>query len=322
MKQLLLVLLLVASSQVVLAGEDASSNLALDLEFWERIKDQKNANMFQAYIDQFPEGVYVALAKFELKVLGSDTSTVAKASDKKSTASIDAGLGVWGSKLSGQLGSSSTDVGTLGFDDGNDWWNSLPTEPYFYLTLNHAVPYLPQVRLEKSGTSATGTGTLTASHTIGDHTFTASTSVESSLDLSLIDVVLYYKKPYEKSAIDYGIVLRSFDAEASVASALVSKSESADGVLPMGYLGANIDLPSSRGNVSLSADIKYIAYDKNSLSDYRAGVTYGFSLLNQAIELEAGYRNQVIDLGDEDDDFTADIAISGGYLGLMIKKSF
>ena len=41
-----------------------------------------------------------------------------------------------------------------------------------------------------------------------------------------------------------------------------------------------------------------------------------------AIELEAGYRNQVIDLGDEDDDFTADIAISGGYLGLMIKKSF
>ena len=179
MKQLLLVLLLVASTQVVVAGEDASSNLALDLEFWESIKDQKNADMFQAYIDQFPEGVYVALAKFELKVLGSDTSTVAKASDQKSTASIDAGLGVWSSELSGQLGSSGTDVGTLGFDDGNDWWNSLPTEPYFYLTFNHAVPYLPQVRLEKSGTSATGTGTLTASHTMGDHTFTASTAVES-----------------------------------------------------------------------------------------------------------------------------------------------
>jgi hypothetical protein len=190
--------------------------------------------MFQAYIDQFPEGVYVALAKFELKVLGSDTSTVAKASDKKSTASIDAGLGVWSSELSGQLGSSGTDVGTLGFGDGNDWWNSLPTEPYLYLTLNHAVPYLPQVRLEKSGTSSTGTGTLTASHTIGDHTFTASTSVESSLDLSLIDVVLYYKKPYGKSFIDYGIVLRSFDTKASVASPYVSKSESADGRLGEG----------------------------------------------------------------------------------------
>ena len=83
MKQLLLVLLRVASTQVVVAGEDASSNLALDLEFWESIKDQKDANMFQAYIDQFPEGVYVALAKFELKVLASDTSTVAKASDQK-----------------------------------------------------------------------------------------------------------------------------------------------------------------------------------------------------------------------------------------------
>ena len=318
MKQLLLVLLLVASTQVVVAGEDASSNLALDLEFWESIKDQKDANMFQAYIDQFPEGVYVALAKFELKVLASDTSTLAKASDQKSTASIDAGLGVWSSELSGQLGSSGTDVGTLGFGDGNDWWNSLPTEPYFYLTFNHAVPYLPQMRLEKSGTSATGTGTLTASHTMGDHTFTASTTVESSLDLSLIDVALYY----EKSAIDYGIVLRSFDAEASMASVYVSESESVDGVLPMGYLGVNIDLPSSRGNISVSADIKYIAYDKNSLSDYRAGVTYGFSLLHQAIELEAGYRNQAIDLGDEDDDLSADIAISGAYLGLMIKKSF
>jgi len=90
----------------------------------------------------------------------------------------------------------------------------------------------------------------------------------------------------------------------------------------MGYLGINIDLPSSRRNVSLSTDFKYISYDKSSLRDNRVGLTYGFSLLHQAIELEAGYRNQVINIGGEDDDFTADVSISGAYLGLMIKKSF
>jgi hypothetical protein len=53
---------------------------SLELEFWQAIKDINDADMFQAYIDQFPEGVYVTIAKYKLKKLGSGTSTVAKVS--------------------------------------------------------------------------------------------------------------------------------------------------------------------------------------------------------------------------------------------------
>ena len=58
----------------------AAVDKSLELEFWQSVKDQNNADMYRAYIDQFPDGVYVALAKIKLKTLGGDTSTVAKAS--------------------------------------------------------------------------------------------------------------------------------------------------------------------------------------------------------------------------------------------------
>jgi len=46
----------------------------LDLEFWQSVKDSNDPDMFRAYIDQFPNGVYAALAKIKLKKLGGDTS--------------------------------------------------------------------------------------------------------------------------------------------------------------------------------------------------------------------------------------------------------
>ena len=41
----------------------------LELEFWQSIKDSNNPDMYQAFLDKFPEGTYAALAKQKLVVI-------------------------------------------------------------------------------------------------------------------------------------------------------------------------------------------------------------------------------------------------------------
>ena len=95
------------------------------------------------------------------------------------------GAGQWTSDLTGNLGDFNTDLNELGFTDSSN--------TYFHLEIEHSTPLLPNVQLESTSISASGTGTLTASYQIGTQTFAISTSVKSDLDLSLTDLVLYYK---------------------------------------------------------------------------------------------------------------------------------
>jgi hypothetical protein len=51
-------------------------NSALDLEFWQSIKDSNDPDMYREYLRQFPSGVYAGLAKLKIKKLGGDTKVV------------------------------------------------------------------------------------------------------------------------------------------------------------------------------------------------------------------------------------------------------
>ncbi len=52
----------------------ASNYSSTDVMYWESVKDSDDPDMFQAYIDQFPEGVYVVLAKIKLKNFVNNSS--------------------------------------------------------------------------------------------------------------------------------------------------------------------------------------------------------------------------------------------------------
>jgi hypothetical protein len=51
-------------------------NSALDLAFWQSIKDSNDTDMYREYLRQFPAGVYAGLAKIKIKKLGGDTQVV------------------------------------------------------------------------------------------------------------------------------------------------------------------------------------------------------------------------------------------------------
>jgi hypothetical protein len=68
-------------------GTQAGSNQEVELEFWRAIKDGNDPDDFELYVQQFPTGIYAALAKRKIaKLRGEpldDTSLKAKEQEKK-----------------------------------------------------------------------------------------------------------------------------------------------------------------------------------------------------------------------------------------------
>ena len=212
--------------------------------------------------------------------------------------------------MSGSLGDSSTDVSELGLSDESN--------AYFYVAFEHAVPFIPQVRLERSTISSSGNETVSDAFVFGGQSFDADVATE--IDIAMTDAVLYY----ELAMFDFGLTIRQFDAEASATGEptggdgdSVTESETVDGYLPMLYLQTKIDLPFT--GLYVTGNVNGISVDGKSVTDYRAAVGYGIEISILAeIGLELGYRAFEIDLGD-DEDFAGDIDFSGVYFGANVK---
>ncbi len=221
--------------------------------------------------------------------------------------SVYAGAGSWAAEVSGDLGDSDTDVNDLGLDDESN--------AYLYVAFEHAVPFIPNVRLERSSVTSSGSGTLTDAFDFGDLSFDADVATE--IDITMTDAVLYY----EIAMIDFGLTFRQFDAEViavgTVAGVEETEAEEVDGVLPMLYLQTKIDLPFT--GLYVTGNANAISIDDKSVVDYRAAVGYGIEIPVVAeIGLELGYRAFEIDLGDEED-FAGNIEFSGVYFGANVK---
>ena len=62
------------------ASQPTEADKNIELEFWQSIKDGDDADMYQAYLNQFPSGVYAELARIKIKKLGGTTTSVAQSS--------------------------------------------------------------------------------------------------------------------------------------------------------------------------------------------------------------------------------------------------
>ena len=86
--------------------------------------------------------------------------------------------------------------------------------------------------------------------------------------------------------------------------------------MPLGYVRARVQAPAT--NIGFEADVKYITYDDNTVSDIRVKVDYTLDMIpviQPAIEL--GYRIQKFEL--EESGFKIDTESTGVYLGVMLR---
>lgn len=215
----------------------------------------------------------------------------------------------WQADYSGELGSGGqiAKISELGFTDKD--------QNVITLELRHAVPVLPNIRIQDTGLQADASGTLTRQLVFNDQTFSASTDVDTDLDLSHTDVTLFYSPVDNWITVDVGITARYFQAKAMVSSSTLEAKEVLDEWIPMGHLGLGIELPMTDFYVGTS--INAIGYQGNNITDvslligYQASVVAGVDLIT-----ELGYRDFSVEV--DDNDFEGDVKVDGIYVTLGI----
>jgi outer membrane protein len=215
-----------------------------------------------------------------------------------------AGVGSWLSDYDGKAGNPSITLNELGV---KEHYNN-----YFYVAIEHPIPFIPNVRLTQTNITSSQTGTITQSFTIGNTTYAANETVKSDFDLSHRDATLYYQLLDNWINFDLGVTARKFDGYVHTDSTSASEKLTIDMTLPMAYGKAQFDLPFT----GLSAGIEgnYASYQGNSLNDYTAKLTYLFDSLVD-IGVEVGYRKMSVKVSDND--LEANMTLKGPYAALI-----
>jgi outer membrane protein len=216
---------------------------------------------------------------------------------------IYAGAGQWQADYSGNAGDPSIDVKTLGLNESDN--------NFFYIALEHPVPVIPNIKLQKVDISSQQTAEINQTFVIDGTTFEADTTVTSDFDLSHIDMVLYYEVLDNWLNLDLGLNVRKFDGFVTAENEFTNESVKLDEALPMLYVKAQFDLPFS--GFSAGVEGSGVSYDGNRLIDYSAKVHYMFdSVLDLGVEL--GYRTMSLKI---DEDVTADVELKGPYASVL-----
>ena len=225
---------------------------------------------------------------------------------------VTAGANYWNYDIGGtaryQTRDSANDIDVnkdLGYDDGN--------LGYYYIALEHPVPFLPNVRLSKTDIDEDANGILSKTVVYGGTTFLVNENLNSEVQLDQTDITLYYSPLDTVVNVDLGLNAKYIDSTARITGA-ISGTQDADvsGWVPMAYAGVGIDLPLT--GLAVSADGSYIKYESSSFYDYTLRVTYTSPWY---VGADVGYRKIKLDLDDFDDSF-ANVEFDGPYAGLYL----
>ncbi len=212
---------------------------------------------------------------------------------------VGANVSYWDSDFSGEVVNKGSAV-----DIENDLNMDSDSNANFTAYFEHPVPLLPNVRVNYTSISESGSGK------IGPEGFDdiINADVNSDLDLDQLDATFYYEVLDNWVNLDLGLTARKFDGELVVRDTAVGgrvSTTTVDAVVPMGYLAARFDLPFT--GVSVGADGNFVSYSGDSLHDVNVYGQFEIAML----QLRAGYREMAIDY--EDDDDKLDVELSGPF---------
>ncbi len=228
---------------------------------------------------------------------------------------VGAKASVWSPEPTGQL-----DDG-ISVDDKSDGLG-LKSESGTQLTVffEHPVPVIPNIRIRQTSLDMSGSGQLITSR-FGDEKIGG--PVDSELDLSHTDFTAYWGAPLPVPYLDinFGLTVRAFDGSAIVesSSADVREEVELDFALPMGFLEAQVGTPFG---LYAQAEINYISYDGNSLSDTMIGLGYDLPIPVVDVALDLGHRSISMKTNDDTTDIATDFEVSGMYYGASLAFGF
>lgn len=219
---------------------------------------------------------------------------------------IYAGAGTWQQEYSGDIASGLTEVDVeadLGLDSQNN--------NVYYFALEHGVPVLPNIRAQYTDISVGGAETLSRTIDFNGTAFTLADDVQTNVSLTQTDLVLYYELLDNVVSLDLGLAARQVDGEIAIASLTQSARAQFDGIIPLAYAKARVDLPLS--GFWLGAEAAGVSYSGDQLIDANAQVGWSSDL---GLGIELGYRSFQLELEDFDEVSQASFNVDGPYAAL------
>ena len=223
--------------------------------------------------------------------------------------------------LSVGAGSVSYDKPTVTFGDSATTTFDLvldePSQSYMWAQFDHALPIIPNVRIENSQMEFTGLASTAVTFNGG----TVDVTTASTLVLTNKDFIAYWGVPFSTwipmiDEADFGFGVKQIDGLLDVAG--VATNETVDPTIPYGYAKLHISPPFMFG-IGLEAEIKTLSVGDFSFDESIFKLDWSVEAPIPVIDLElgveAGYRSMAIS-------YEGDAAAGDAYLDLEFTGVF
>ena len=219
----------------------------------------------------------------------------------------------WSTSYSGDV---SADPVLLNLEDNLGLGDSDNT--VIWAAFEHPIPVIPNIQIKQTSLETSGTGSLNQSFNFAGNSFTASESLNSTINLDHTDLTLYWGLPLPLITIDFGLNIRKFDGDLTING----NSSILDVPVPMLFGRVGAALPFT--GLEIMAEGNYIGIGDTSHLDYQVVLRYTLPVIPVLdVNLEAGYRSFELDIDPTDfdgdkNDLTADIDMSGVFFGVSL----
>ena len=257
---------------------------------------------------EFPEVVMKTFNRksITLKALVLAMSVVAPVSLKADTIlGIYISASSWQPDFSGEIDNSGP---VINLNDQLNITDDSSTLTSF--ALEHPVPWIPNVKVQRTELDTTSLSIIGSDINFGGVIFPSGSELNSQIDLSHTDYILYYEILDNWVSIDFGISLMNFDGNISLQSDGLASEVNLDDYVPAGYARASFELPLT--GVFAGVEGSLLSVGDNSISDYKVFLGWESEF---GLGAEVGYHSFSVDWEDFDSS-NGDLTFDGYYVSV------
>jgi outer membrane protein len=224
---------------------------------------------------------------------------------------IYVGAQAWDMRTEGGFSDDGTNI-DFNFDD--------ETKGSFYLALEHPLPLVPNIKIQRSDMTSDGGVSAVSSFTFDNQSFTANTSLTTGIDWVSTDFILYYELfDNDLLSFDLGVNSKHLDGNVFIqdkGDPTTKGDLDFTGILPMLYTRIALGVPFT--GLGAYVEGSFLSVGDHKVTDYQAVVTY--SLLDNILidtTLQLGFRSMKVELEDLDNLYS-DLKFSGVFAGIEV----
>lgn len=202
---------------------------------------------------------------------------------------------------------------------------------YAWAVLDHAIPIVPNIRIEQVSLKSVGTTTL-ANIPAGLGLDVTALNVNTTLDMSNADLIAYWGVPFATwlpfmDEVDFGLGVKMFNGSLVMQdniSATAAVDQSFNGaIVPYVYAKLRVEPPFILG-IGLETELKYIESTdavKAKFSEIIVKADWGFEAPLPVLDIEAGLEigYRAMSLNVDSSELKTDIGFNGIFFGIYGK---